>query len=67
MREGQGEAYACRQATPTDIKTVIYFRDYRPNASPLQGCTIDAIGQNITTIDCQLSIGGLLVGSGGFI
>ncbi|MGL5063406.1 MAG: hypothetical protein ACRC62_25780 [Microcoleus sp.] len=39
----------------SDTKLAIYFRDYRPNASPLQVSSIDAIAQNRTTVNCQLS------------
>ncbi|MGL5065272.1 MAG: hypothetical protein ACRC62_35325 [Microcoleus sp.] len=48
---GQGEAYACWQATPTDISFEIYYRDYRPNASPLQVFT----SETISTVNYQLS------------
>ncbi|NJM62170.1 MAG: hypothetical protein HC849_21370 [Oscillatoriales cyanobacterium RU_3_3] len=38
------------------IKPIIYYIDYRPNASPLQVCTIDAMrSDKLSTVNCQLS------------
>ncbi|NJM62999.1 MAG: hypothetical protein HC849_26965 [Oscillatoriales cyanobacterium RU_3_3] len=43
----------------SDLRLIIYYMNYRPNASPLRICAIDSIGQavnyQLSTVNCQLS------------